>query len=196
MTEAEKFIATVLGGEAAEMFATNMEDFTYYAKSVALTELDIPVESVRTRFESISLGILGESVKVFLENNYTDKDGRSSARIEGANVYDSNMNPIPAIGEIRSHKDEVVEEMLDWTMAEFDKGRRLARIIVARLGRNEKKLLAPPPRDYEASPPLEKFEIELMRLENALPDVTREQAKRMMELYSMLAGWGGRGRDE
>lgn len=181
IAEAEAFIAEVLGDHAARAFSVNMDDFVYYAKSVALTELDTSIDSVRKRFENISIGILGESVKVFLEENYTGEDGHPNISVEGANVYDSNMQPIAAIDALRSRRIEVVDEMINSTMSEFSRGRRLARTIVARLG-----VPVDGERNYDVAPPLEQMEVELMRLERLLPRVSAAQAKRMMELYSIM----------
>lgn len=194
ITEAEAFIEDILGKEAAIAFAQNMEDFFCYARSLALTDLDSTPASVRRRFQSISDGIISESVKIYLTENFSSDQGKIEVDAVDGIVYDKNMNPIPAIGIVKQRREEVLKEILDSIMAEFSRGRRLAKEIVSRVEKNRKALpMSAVPastdssRNYRSEPPTEVMEVELMRLERKLPNVTSDEGKRLSVLYILLA---------
>ena len=194
ISEAEAFIEDVLGKEAAITFSHNMEDFFCYARSLSLTDLDSTPASVRRRFHSISDGILGEYIKVYLTENFASDQGKLEVDAVDGIVYDKNMNPIPAISLVKQRRDEVLKEILDSIMAEFVRGRRLAQEIVERLDRTSKGKKAPPQvpqiqapsRNYRSDPPTEVLEVEMMRLERRLPNLTEEEGKRLSLLYVTL----------
>lgn len=188
---AEAFIQDVLGKEAALAFSQNMEDFSCYARSVALTDLDSANDSIRKRFESISDGIITESIKVYLSENFASENGKLEIDAVDGIIYDKNMKPIPAISMVKQHRQQVLKEVLDSIMAEFSRGRKLAKEIVARMEpfiapQDEVTMTEVASRDYRKNPPLEVFEVEVMRIENKLPDITVEEGKRLSYLYSLL----------
>lgn len=190
ISEAEEFIEDVLGKQAAIAFSHNMEDFFYYARSMALTDLDSTPASVRRRFHSISDGILSESIKVYLTENFASDQGKLEVDAVDGIVYDKNMNPIPAISLVKQRREEVIKEILDSIMAEFVRGRRLAKEIVGRIDKAPKPKAPPqiqaPSRNYRSDPPTEALEVEMMRLERRLPNLTEDEGKRLSLLYVTL----------
>ena len=176
---AEEIVRSALGEDPSEMFSYGIQDMLCYVRSLALTELDASSESLMAKFHGIFEAILTEAVKEFLSGTYGEK---YKIYVDDSNVYDKDMSLIQPIMTIRKRKADMERDIMAAVGAEFHKGRRLAWQVVSRIrskGQNLKE------RNYEVSPPQEAMEIELMRLERKLPNLTVQERERLVELYAI-----------
>jgi hypothetical protein len=183
------FFEENLGKTAAQVFDENMEEYTYFIRSEALHNLDITESRMKSRLRKLSEGIIAASVKRYLNENFSDDYGEVELNVNDDGVYDRNMQPISALEKIRKSQREIMGLMVSRGMDEFNKGRQLARIIDARIHEFSKD--EPSPKDINWKLPikptmLEQTEIEIMRLERRLPNLSSEEAKSLAELYAKL----------
>lgn len=185
------FLEDVLGKNAAEVFEENMDEFVYFVRSEALHNTDITETKMRSRLRKLAEGIIAASVKRFLNENYADDNGEVELNINDDGIYDRNMKPISAIEKIRKTQRDMMSLMVSRGMYEFAKGRHLARIMDSRAADSDDKKEANP-KDINWTPPapkttlLELAEIEVMRLERKLPNLTPEEAVTLASLYLKL----------
>lgn len=180
--EAKQVIGSVLGQEALDKFEEFLEDFTYYVRSLSMIDLKSPEEVVRYKLKAMCRGLIVESVKVFLRSKYNDGSGVVRVNLTDDGIYDQHMRPLPEIIEIRNKQADVIECILDEAMHEFVKGRELALQVVERA----KSFEANRTDQVVYEPPTEEIEIEVLRLERKLPNITDEEAKKLSEYYSIL----------
>lgn len=189
LAEIMVFLEDVLGKTAASTFDENMEEFTYYIRSEALSNLEISESRMKSKLKKFAEKIIAASVKRYLNENYADDYGDIEINIGMDGVYDRNLQPIGAIEKIRKSQKEIMGLMVSRGMDEFTRGRQLARIIEARAQKADE----PDPKDINWKPSprskttmLEQTEVEIMRLERRIQTLTPEEAKRLTELYAAL----------
>ena len=166
-------IEEVLGVAARKSFERGAEELACYVRSIALVSLKIPEETVRKQFASISLGIIVNAVKASVEARLGDGEVSSGV------ICGKRMHVEPELMEINNRKQEIIDCLVDFSMELFSKGRKLGRQIVSRarpMGRR--------PSLSEKSP-LEAIEVEIMRLENKLPNISKIEALRLGDCYQM-----------
>jgi len=180
--EAKQVIGSVLGPEALDKFDEFLDDFTYYVRSLSMVDLKTPEEVIKYKLRMMCKGLIVEAVKVFLKIKYKDDSGVVRVNLTDEGIYDQNMRPLPEISEIKSKQADVVECILDEAMHEFVKGRELALQVVERA----KTFEANRSEGVAYEPPTEEIEIEVLRLERKLPNVTEEEARKLTEYYGIL----------
>lgn len=206
LTEIIVFLEDVLGKTAASVFDDNMEEMVYFIRSEALTNLEITESKMRSRLRKLSETILAASVKRFLNENYADDYGYVELNVEGQDVYDRNIRPISQIETIRKSQREIMSLMVSRGMYEFAKGRHLARIMETRSNENN-SMPEPSPKDtnwalgdhkdkrmFKTKRPstkskttmLEQVEVQILRLERLLPNISKEDGKLLSKLYAKL----------
>ena len=189
LTEITTFIENVLGKTAAELFDQHMEDYVYFVRSEALTDIDISESRMKRKLNKFAERILSASVMQFLNENYADDYGEVEINSSEDGVFDRNMKRIEEIEQVRKSQREIMTLMVSRGMYEFAKGRHLAKIMDARSHDRSKE---PSPKDANWMPTqpkpamLEQVEIEIIRLERLLPKISPEQAKRLAELYEIM----------
>lgn len=189
LTEIVAFLESVLGKTAAETFDENMEDYVYFVRTKALHDMDISETKMRGKLRKYADLIIMASVRQFLNEHYADDTGEVEINMNEDGVFDRNINKIEQIEQIRKSQREMMTLIVSRGMLEFAKGRRLARIME---NRSVSRLSEQSPKDanwmptYAKSTMLEQTEIEILRLERKLPNVTPEEAKRLSELYALL----------
>jgi hypothetical protein len=180
--EAKQVIGSVLGPEALEKFEEFLDDFTYYVRSLSMIDLKTPEEVIRYKLKIMCKGLIVESVKVFLKSKYNSGSGTIRVNVTDDGIYDQHMRPLPEIAEIKTKQADVVECILDEAMHEFEKGRELALQVVERA----KSFEANRTDEVVYEPPTEEIEIEVLRLERKLPNITEEEGKKLSEYYDIL----------
>jgi hypothetical protein len=93
------------------------------------------------------------------------------------------MHPIPAIDKIRKNQKEITALMVSRGMWEFAKGRHLLN----QTGKPEAPQSQPKAVHKEPVPTIESVEIEVMRLEGRLPNISKEEGELLASLYDKLA---------
>ena len=174
-TEIRTFLASLLGPRPMELFDVYLDDFFCCIKSWAMTDLKSPSSEVRARLENVLRGIIAEAIKSYLRENHAEFN------ISNDHVFDRDMKEIPAILQIRTHQARILACLMEQAMSDFEKGRQLAIIVVDRAN----KYVAIPSAKVQQTP-IESYEIEIMRLEQRLPNLATDEAKRLSELYALL----------
>lgn len=201
--EIQDFIGASLGKEAADLFGKNIEDMFYRIRSWALSDTKTPIDQMKERINKICKAIVLESIKTYLHRNY---EHNWSVSVSKGDLLDNDMNVIEPIQTIKQHQKEIISVLEGEAMAEFNRGRNMANSIVSRAREFvSRKLSSPtsstswdysvpsaPPRNYEEMPPLERLEIEIMRLEQKLPSLSSREAERLKELYDKCNKCAGR----
>jgi len=174
LNEATVFIETILGKGPTVVFDSNIEELMYYTKEAALCEA-VTAEEMQGRLMQLSEGILAASFKKYLDENYMDSNGCLQVNVGNGIVYDKDMNPIAAIGKIHKHQGDLLSILVSFGMHEFSRGRNL-------LGTIEKN--APLQVSSNIRVSLEAIETEIAQIEIKLPKLSKEEASRLVFLYS------------
>lgn len=185
------FLRGLLGDNPIKLFDRHMDEFACCVKTWALSDLKSSSEDVKERFTNVSYGILSEAVKLFLSEKYSKEDGSLSVEITESEIYDEGHHRIPAIVALRERQEEIIEFMVRNAMRDFEAGRRLAKVIVARARKFESDKMdgARPPARSRI--PAEAIEVEIMRLEKRLSELTPEEGRRLSGLYEVLGACVG-----
>lgn len=189
LTEIAVFLEDVLGKPAAHIFDENMDELIYIVRSQALHNPSITESKMRNKLKRLSEKIIAASLQSFLNENYADDFGDVELNVDEGGIYDRNMKPISAIEKIRKSQREMLNLMVSRCMYEFAKGRNLAKIMDARSNDDGKD---PDPKDIDWTPPkakpltLELIEIQILRLERKLPNLTSEEGKSLTAFYEAM----------
>ncbi len=186
--EAKKFIKENLGQKAASHFAHAVDDFFCYIKHKAIFD---PCDDVRASFESVASGIITDSVKIFVGQNYVSDAGRLELHISNDEFLDKAMMPVAEIITVKQKSHAIVKLIVTLATEDYERGRVLAFDISSRMKKYEEKFVGPhvpetPPLDLSINPPMEMLEIEMMRLERRLPALSNDEGNRLSQLYVLL----------
>ena len=173
LSEAEVFIEKVLGKEPTQVFDRNLEELLYFIRSAALGD-SMGDDEMREKIVEISEGILAASVKKYLDDNFADENGNLQINVANGVVYDNDMNPIEAVRRISVCQGDILSLLVRRGMYEFAKGRHLLTTIVSKTV----------PKAVKAS--LEALETEVSRIEEKLPNLSPDDAARLLSLYSEI----------
>lgn len=189
LAEVIDFLEKTLGKGAADTFEENFDELVYFVRSEALSNPDITDNKMKSRIRKLSEGILTAAVKSFLSENYSDDFGDVELNYNNDGVFDRNMHRIDAIEVIRKHQREIVTLLVSRTMKDYQKGKEINLTLDVRMVKNQEN--EPSPKDINWSPRSkpamsEQNEIELMRLERRLPNLTKDEAGRLSELYAKI----------
>jgi hypothetical protein len=169
-------IEEALGSAARESFEEGVEELSYYTRSLALVGLTIPEEMVRGTLRRMCLGLVVGSVRASIESRL----GREvTVGVSSGVICGKEMHATPEFMVINDKKDEIIDDLMKFVMDIFVRGRRLGRQIVRRalpLGRRPA---------LSKKSPLEAIEIEIMRLEDKLPNISKIEALRLTDCYQM-----------
>jgi len=180
--EARQTIEGILGPEALVSFNDYLDDFTYYVKSLSMLDLRTPEEVIKDELRHFCKKLIVEAVKAFLQSHYKDASGNLKFNLTKDGIYDEHMKPLREISEIKNKQAEVVECVLAEAMHEFAKGRELALQVVERA----RSYAANKAEGVKHEPSTEEIEIEVLRLERKLPNLTEEEASKLTECYNIL----------
>lgn len=189
ISDATHIMETILGQVSSQYFDGQAEELIWYAKSLSMDPSKagrLPTEAhIKNKFEKISDNIVWTSVRFFLDETY----GSANYIVtENAKALDKNMNPITEVFEVKQRQEEVTSILVEVAMSEFSKGRKIAEEIIARVKAQigEPQRPTTTARNYFSAPPLEALEIEAIRLERRLPLLSREEGRRLAELYELI----------
>ena len=186
LKEASEIVEEILGAtsSSSKHFKFQIEDYLCYVQGLSMTSFSKPEEKIRERLTEISIRIITDSIRVFLDENY----GQNIVFTQQGNVFDKNMNKIKEVEKIKNKQEKILAIMVDTAMEEFEKGRGLALEIVQRAKGNGKKNSKSevPSRNYKNRPAVENLEIEMMNLENKLPNLTPEEGNRLSFIYEIV----------
>lgn len=183
MFDVEKAVGRILGPDALEVFKVQMDDMFCYAKALSLSDMESTPDEVEERFVDIFKALIMELAGSYLYDNYP------SVNIDNDRVYDNDMNPIEPISELQKNQPAMQDVAVRQAVAYFNEGRALADKILRRYRKYAKTNPSPkdvcwePQRDYLQKPPFELQEIEMMRLERKLPNLSDEEGRRLLSLY-------------
>jgi hypothetical protein len=183
IAEISTFLEDVLGKDATRIFEENFDEFMYYVRSEALNNREITDKAMRIRLKNLAEGIIAASVKKFLNDNYADSMGGVEINVNDNGVYDRDMHPIPAIDKIRKNQKGITALMVSRGMYEFAKG----RVLLNQSGKPEASQSQPKTAHRDTTPTVEAVEIDVMRLEGRLPNISKEEGELLASLYDKLA---------
>ena len=176
ISEAESLLEGVLGKGSLQVFDVNLEELMYYIRSEALSG-SVSDEEMQGKIFKLSEGILAASVKRYLDENFQDPDGCLQVNVGNGTVYDKDMDPIEAIRKIGKYQGDILSLLVSRGMYEFAKGRRLLE-IVSKNNRSSKQ-------NIRSS--IEGLEAEMSRIEDKLPNLSSEEASRLVRLYAEIS---------
>ena len=180
--EVVQMIDEVLGRMAAEAFVVNFDELTCFIRSLALNNEGVTEDRMRTNLRKYVEGIIAASVKCYLDEHYMDEFGSVEVNVDHQGIYDKNMRPIKALEIIHDSHKEVMNLLVARGMYEFTKGRHLAKVMEARANSKQYRMIMPGVQTRE------QLEVEIMRLERKLPNLTPEETSRLKKLYAGLHG--------
>jgi len=202
--EASKFIGRMIGAKSRDLFDLHMDDALYYAKALSFSSIADDTSAMEDHFHLLVERALTESANLYLQQNHSSEEGLLEINIAYDCVYDKNMSVIKPVKRLLDRRKEIVRASLKHVMATFQRGRKLAQKIAARHNnyarlQNLKKYTRPSPkdqnweplacipkRDYSKRPAEEMLEVEIMRLERKLPNLSTEEGYRLSSLYKQL----------
>jgi hypothetical protein len=189
LPEVKTFLQEVLGTEARRAFDDGLSELLCYVKSEALKNTEFSDEVMQKKFEAACKVMVVDSLKVFLYQRHATDDGKFNINYDGNVVYDKNFSPIPEVLKIRQRHQEVIDALMAAIMDDYHRGRTLFASIVSRIPDYK-------PRKDRFNKPLaylsiqrtpgEVLEIEIMRLEGRLPNLTVEEGNLLSSLYRKL----------
>ena len=135
---------------------------------------------MRTNLRKYVEGIIAASVKCYLDEHYMDKFGAVEVNVDQQGIYDKNMRPIHALEVLHQSHKQVMGLLVARGMYEFTKGRHLAKIMEARAAAKQYHMIMPGVQTKE------QLEVEVLRLERKLPNLTLEETARLKKLYVCL----------
>ena len=191
--EIQDFIGGTLSQEAADSFGKHMEDMFYWVRSWAL-RVEMSEEQFKEKVNHMCKAIILEAIKVYLNKYYNHNWSVSSTRRD---IIDGDMCVIGPIQIMKQKQREMIPSIEGEAMAEFCRGKNMARGIVSRARDMVARRISSPnsaswdvaqaaPRDYAEDPPVERLEIEMLGLERKLPGLSPGEATRLRELYGKL----------
>jgi hypothetical protein len=187
IADAVSFVRENLGPGPGRAFAAGVEDFLCSVRHSAVSLL--PREDPERDFRMAAADVIADAVKAFVAENYVSMDGRLEIHVSSNDFLDKAMMPIPEISAIRGKSEAIIDAVSGAAMSEHRKGRELGAEIAGRARTFEEKFIGPmvprlpaPPRP----PPLEVLEIEMMRLERKLPELSKDEGNRLSQLYVLL----------
>jgi len=182
-TDGRVLLGAILGKESEHFFVTQMDDFMYFVRSMALSQIDASDEESRDKLLNICQNILKKTVKFFLMNKFgmTD-DGTIKVIVQEKELLDINRKPVKELIIFKKENKVIWEQMFELAWDEYQKGRVLFNKIVER-SKRYKANMKNFDRDYVVLPPFENMEIEIIRLEKKLPFLSHAEGKRLAELY-------------
>jgi hypothetical protein len=181
--EAKQAIRSSLGKKAKDTFDTWVNEFMHYVKSLSMEDLKTPENIIEDEFLGMCRGIIVESIKAFLNSRQVEDNSFTINVSKDHVVYDKNMDPLPEILAIKETQEEIVSFLLSSAMKEFKKGRRLFSKMVKRSNdftNKDRKTSRP------IKTPFESIEIEVIRLENRLLELSPEETTRLIECYKII----------
>ena len=192
LTEAEACLQNLLGNESLDPFRAQMDDLKCYSKALALTDLKSETDEIKEKLATICQAILAEAMAIFLRRDYSDDEGSVEINMGKKRIYDKNMNLILPLKGLQDNQEQIVSAMMSVVFPIFKRGRELALRIVQRrrlylesqvIQRSLPTIKVQAIRDYEKFPPRELLSIEMMRLEQKLPNLSPEEGLRLSHLY-------------
>jgi len=184
LIEVESFIFKILGAKPTRQFESNMEEFSFFVKAEALSNASRSEADMRKMAKETCEKILSQSVKTYLSDNFSNEDGVLNVMVDNGIVYDKDMQPVRAISAIKENMSKISEVIVENVIEQFSAGRKIAQEIVSRMMHYKD---AKGTRQCQP-PSLEALEIEKMRIERSLPNISPYGAKRLCVLYSVLRG--------
>lgn len=178
--EATKTIKSTLGNEAKETFEAFVDELMCYVRCLALVDLRTPIPIVRESMRQFCQQVLVASVKTFLTERH---DSEESIRISDDMIYDEDLNPLQEMIDLRDKQTDIVGALLDSSMQEFERGRKLGLEIVSRA---QKFVQDAGPSISPIEPLKELIEVEMMRLERRLEQLDEAGVKRLCSCYKSL----------
>jgi len=182
-TDGRVLLGAILGKDTEHFFVAQMDDFMYFVRSMALSQIDANEEETKDKLLNICQNILKKTVKFFLMNKFgmTD-DGTIKVIVQENELFDINKRSIKEVVLFKKEHKVIGEQMFELAWDEYQKGRILFTKIVER-AKNFKAITKDFNRDYSILPPFENMEIEIIRLEKKLPFLSHTKGKRLAELY-------------
>lgn len=178
-------IGAILGKKSEDFYTSQINDFLYFVRSLALVDMQSDEEKIREKIQGIGSVILQKTVKFFLIDKYgTMPDGTIRVSVDEKEIRDMNGNIIQEIVKFKENLKSIAEQLLELGSEEFEKGRKIAQEISLRIKdctNSEKKRISE--RDFNTTPPMEILEVEMIRLERKLPFLSQEEGKRLVMLY-------------
>lgn len=184
LIEVESFLFKILGAKPTRQFESNMEEFTFFVKAEALSNSSRSEADMRKMAKETCEKILSQSVKTYLSENFANENGELNVKVDKGTVYDKDMQPVKAISVIKDNMSKISEVIVENVMDQFSAGRKIAQEIVSRMMHYKDAKGARPCQP----PSLESLEIEKMRLERVLPNMSPYEAKRLCVIYAALRG--------
>lgn len=204
LSYASRYIGRTIGADAKELFDACIDDALYYAKSVSIKGIDAEIEDANEFFRELVERALMEAANVYLKEYYASDSGILEVNVTYDCVYDKDMNTIRPLKKILDRRDEIIDVSLNHIMSSYMKGRKIAKRLEARKGEYERQkalkngVIQPSPkdanwepalpavqkRDYRKKPPQELLDVEIMRLERKLPNLSSQEGLRLSELYA------------
>ncbi len=178
-------IGAILGKKSEDFYVSQIADFLYFVRSLALVDMKSDEEKIREKIQSIGSVLLQKTVKFFLIDKYgTMPDGTIRVSVTEKEIRDMKGNIIEEIVKFKENLKSIGEQLLELGSEEFEKGRKIALEITQRIKNStnaEKRRILE--RDFNTTPPMEMLEIEMLRLERKLPFLSQEEGKRLVSLY-------------
>lgn len=191
-----KYIAKHLGEEFATVFDVQMDEVMYYTRAMALDDMETGLAEIKDKLQALAQAVVMEVAHSYLREHHGSDFGEPDINVDWNCVYDKNMNVIEPIAKLTEKQHVIVNIVTRNLMSTFRKGRQLAYKIIIRRDEylktkvDDAALVGPDfspvrtrGRDYKKNPPMERIEVEIMRLERKLPNLSLDEGRRLSMLY-------------
>ena len=191
--DASNFIRNHLGDDVADVFDVQIDEALYFSRAMAFDDTESLLNEIEEKFGEVAQSVLMEVANSYLETRHGSDDGKPQVNVDWDCVYDRDMNVIEPIAKLTEKQNVIVSIITKSCMSMFRKGRRLAHRIISKRDaflrtksyHVQKDIQWRPTarRDYRKRPPMERVEVEIMRLERKLPNISPKEGKRLSLLY-------------
>lgn len=181
LDDVAKFMETHLGDYESSTFTSLLNEFFYGVRCMALTTM-VPEAEARQNFKEGALAMLGECAKIHAQRICGKPGILGDLNVSSTGIYDGNMNPIKSLKVLKENQEEIIEVIVEAAVKEYNRGRKIAKDIVARMKVEKKEYK---PKTVRVT--LSSIDKEIKQIEEKLPNVTVQEGKRLAELYD-LAG--------
>lgn len=186
-TDGRVLLGSILGKEAESFYVKQMEDFMYFVRSLAFVDTKSEEDKIKEKITNVVSTILQKTVKFFLTSKYgTGQDGSIKVTVIDNEIHSPNGKVVEEIVEFKKSLKTISEQIMELGMDEFEKGRKIALGVTERLknsiNKNKNIIIE---RDYNDTPPLEAIEIQILKIEKKLPNISKEEGRELSELYEL-----------
>lgn len=194
LSDIKDYLSRTLDSDAAKLFDEQVDGLMYLSKSLALGDLVEDPEDIKEKFSEVVRGFISDMINMYLAVHHSH-DGVLDINVCSDKVYDRDMSEIVAIKNMRTKQSLIVALVVTHAMDTYHQGRILVEKMSVKCVTHDYGdvmtidplvLMEEDVKESSVYVPMEAIEIEIMRLERRLPNLSAEEGEQLSLLYERL----------